>query len=246
LEEAWKSKAQLTEAAFFLLTYLSKAMEKKNEIIKVALADDHVLLRNALASLIDSFGDCKVIHQSSTGKKLAESVDMGIIPDVAIIDLNMPEMDGFETALWMQKNHPQVQVLMLTMYDSELSLIRLLQAGVKGFLKKDVHPDELKFAIHSVVQSGYYYSNHTTGKLVNLFRNNPDGHMSLQKAMLSDQEVQFLKFACSDLTYKEVAQKMGLNPRSVDSLRDQLFTKLDVKSRVGLAMVAIKHGVVTF
>ena len=86
----------------------------------------------------------------------------------------------------------------------------------------------------------------TTGKLVNLFRNQPEGNISLQKAMLTDQEVEFLKLACTDLTYKEVAQRMGLNPRSVDSLRDQLFTKLDVKSRVGLAMVAIRHGVVTF
>jgi two-component system invasion response regulator UvrY len=158
----------------------------------------------------------------------------------------MPLMDGFETAEWLQQNYPLVNVLMLTMYDSELSLIRLLQLGVKGFLKKDIHPDELKFAIHSVVQSGYYYSNHTTGKLVNLFRNNPTGNMSLQKAMLSDKELQFLKLACSDLTYKEVAQQMNLNPRSVDTLRDQLFTKLDVKSRVGLAMIAIKHGIVTF
>ena len=155
-------------------------------------------------------------------------------------------MDGFETAKWIQENSPHVHVLMLTMYDSELSLIRLLHAGVKGFLKKDIHPDELKFAIHSVIQSGYYYSNHTTGKLVNLFRNKPEGNMSLHKAMLSEQEVEFLKYACSDLTYKEVAQRMGLNPRTVDTLRDQLFTKLDVKSRVGLAMVAIRHGVVTF
>lgn len=210
------------------------------------MADDHVLLRNALASLIDSFGDCRVIHQSGTGKELTNSIADNVIPDVVILDLNMPDMDGFETAEWMQKNYPQVHVLMLTMYDSELSLIRLLQAGVKGFLKKDIHPSELKFAIHSVVQSGYYYSNHTTGKLVNLFRNNPDGNKSLQKAMLSHQELKFLKLACSEFTYKEIAQQMGLNPRTVDTLRDQLFTKLDVKSRVGLAMVAIRHGVVTF
>lgn len=210
------------------------------------MADDHVLLRNALASLIDSFGDCRVIHQSGTGKELTASIASGVLPDVVILDLNMPEMDGFETAIWLQKNAPQLHVLMLTMYDSELSLIRLLQTGVKGFLKKDIHPSELKFAIQSVIQSGYYYSNHTTGKLVNLFRHNTDGNMSLQKAILSDQELQFLKLACSDLTYKAVAQKMNLNPRSVDTLRDQLFVKLDVKSRVGLAMVAIRNGVVTF
>ena len=208
------------------------------------MADDHVLLRNALASLIDSFGNCRVIHQSGTGKELTESIASGIMPDLVILDLNMPEMDGFETAAWLQKNVPQVKVLMLTMYDSELSLIRLLQAGVKGFLKKDIHPSELKFALQSVMQSGYYYSNHTTGKLVNLFRNNADGNMGIQKAMLSDQELQFLKLACSDLTYKEIAQRMHLNPRSVDTLRDQLFVRLDVKSRVGMVLKAIKMNLV--
>jgi two-component system invasion response regulator UvrY len=221
-------------------------MESTDSFIKVVLADDHLLLRNALATLINSFGDCRVTFHAGSGRELIEYVKNNTPPDVVILDLNMPDMDGFETADWMQKNYPAIHVLMLTMYDSELSLIRLLQAGVKGFLKKDIHPDELKFAIHSVMQSGYYYSNHTTGKLVNLFRSNPEGTMTLQKAMLSDQEVQFLRLACSDLTYKQVAQQMGLNPRSVDSLRDQLFTKLDVKSRVGLAMVAIKHGIVTF
>lgn len=214
--------------------------------IKVALADDHILLRNALAQLIDGFGNCKTIHQSGTGKELIDNIRSGHLPDVVLLDLNMPEMDGFETAVWLQTNAPQVHVLMLTMYDSELSLIRLLKAGVNGFLKKDIHPSELKFAIQSVVHSGYYYSNHSTGRLMNLFRNNPDGSMGLQKAILSELEIQFLKFACSDLTYKEIAQKMELNPRSVDTLRDQLFVKLDVKSRVGLAMVAIKQGIVTF
>lgn len=210
------------------------------------MADDHVLLRNALASLIDSFEDCQVVLQAGTGKELTEAIRKGASPQVVILDLNMPEMDGFETACWLQKERPGMIVLMLTMYDSELSLIRLLQAGVKGFLKKDIHPSELKFAIQSVVQHGYYYSNHTTGKLVNLFRQHSDGNSLIQRSVLNDQEVQFLKLACSDLTYKEIAQRMGLNPRAVDTLRDQLFIKLDVKSRVGLALVAIRQGVVTF
>jgi two-component system, NarL family, invasion response regulator UvrY len=219
-------------------------MKADENFIKVALADDHVLLRNALANLVDNFGTCKVVFEAGTGKALVEKINDGLMIDVVILDLNMPEMDGFETALWFKENAPSVHLLMLTMYDSELSLIRLLQAGVKGFLKKDIHPEELKFAISSVVQSGYYYSNHTTGKLVNLFRG-PNCNMNLQKALLSDQELEFLRFICTDLTYKEIAQQMGLNPRTVDSLRDQLFGKLDVKSRVGLAMIAIRHGVVT-
>jgi two-component system, NarL family, invasion response regulator UvrY len=168
---------------------------QKDPIIKVSLADDHVLLRSALAALIDSFGNCKVIHQCSNGKELSEKIAEGYIPDVILLDLNMPEMNGFETASWLQEHYPQIHVLMLTMYDSELSMIRLLQAGVKGFLKKDVPPSELHFAIHSVFQSGYYYSSHSTGKLVNLFRNHPEGNLSLQKAMLTEQELEFLKLA---------------------------------------------------
>src|SRR5215204_1001579 len=131
---------------------------KNNKIINVALADDHSLLRNALASLIDSFDTCKVIYQADDGKHLVEMVQTEAKPDVILLDLNMPHMDGYQTALWFQKNMPDVRILMLTMYDSEQTLIRLLQAGVKGFLKKDIEPAELRFAINSVMQSGYYYS----------------------------------------------------------------------------------------
>jgi DNA-binding NarL/FixJ family response regulator len=218
----------------------------ENTLIKVGLVDDHILLRNALAALINGFGECRVVAQSGNGKELIKTISDGTVMDVAILDLNMPEMNGFETAEWLSKKHPDIHILMLTMYDSELSLIRLLQTGVKGFLKKDIHPSELKVAIQTVMQSGFYYSSYTTGRLVNMLRNSADGHARLQRSMLTDQEIRFLNLVCSDLTYKEIAQKMGLNPRSIDTLRDQLFLKLDVRSRVGLAMIAIRHGVVTF
>ena len=213
---------------------------------KIALADDHILLRTALASLIDSFDHCKVIQQAGDGDELIEQIRQGCRPDVVILDLNMPRKDGYDAAIWLKNNFPQIHVMMLTMYDSDSALIRLLQAGVKGFLKKDIHPSELKFAIQSVVQSGYYYSHNTSGKFANLFRTSGDKAPTLHKNMLTEQEIDFLKFASSELTYKEIAQKMGLNPRSVDSLRDHLFDKLDVRSRVGLAMYAIRHGIVAF
>lgn len=206
------------------------------------MADDHVLLRNALAGLIDNFGDCKVIILADNGKDLINKIQKDHVPDIVLLDLNMPEMEGFETAQWLNTNFPQIHVLMLTMYDAEATMIRLLQAGVKGFLKKDIHPTELKQAIRSVMENGYYYSNTTTGKLVNLFRS---GNVSLlQKNLLTPQEVDFLKLSSSDYTYKEIATHLGLNPRTVDNLRDHLFEKLDVKSRVGLAMFAIRHGLV--
>ena len=215
---------------------------KKGDLIQVALADDHILLRNALASLIDRFENCKVVLQVSNGKELVTAISKDNLPDVVLLDLNMPGMNGFETATWLRDSYPSIHVLMLTMYDSELTLIRLLQAGVKGFLKKDIHPNELKYAIHSVIENGYYYSHNATGKLLNLFRTKAASTSILDKSMLTETEIRFLQFSCSELTYKEIAQEMKLNPRGVDNLRDNLFTKLEVKSRVGLAMYAIRHG----
>jgi len=214
--------------------------------IKVALADDHILLRHALATLIDQSGNCKVILQASNGKELCNALTQDNQPDVIILDMNMPEMDGRETAIWLQVNFPEIRVLMLTMYDSELALIRLLQSGVKGFMKKDIHPTELLHAIQSVMDNGYYYSAHTSSKLAGLFRERLDKSGPLQKILLEEEEVKFLRLVCSELTYKEIASEMGMNPRSIDGMRDMLFNRLDVKSRMGLAMYAIKHGLVTF
>jgi two-component system invasion response regulator UvrY len=220
-------------------------MNTNESTIKVALADDHILLRDALASLINTFNNCRVIFTASNGKETVEKIQQNQIPDVLILDLNMPLLDGYDTSTWLQKNYPSVHVLMLTMYDTDLTLIRLLQAGVKGFLKKDIHPDELKFAIKSVMESGYYYPHTVTGKVVNLFRTSLD-ETGFRKNLLTEQELQFLKLSCTELTYKEIAVEMGLSPRAVDALRDQLFQRLDAKSRVGLAMFAIRHGLVSF
>jgi DNA-binding NarL/FixJ family response regulator len=215
-------------------------------IIKIAMADDHILLRHALALQINGFDKCRVILEASSGTELIEKIRLGILPDIVLLDVNMPDMDGYTTARWLHQHVPQIHVLILTMYQSELSMIRLLQDGVKGFLKKSISMDEFKFAIKSVMENGFYYSNSTTSRLVNLFRKTGKGDNNLEKAMLSDVEVSFLKNACSDLTYKQIAVEMNLNPRTIDTIRDQLFIKLDVKSRVGLALVAIKNGVVTF
>src|SRR5688572_33504088 len=120
--------------------------------IKVALADDHVLLRSALAALINTFDDCQVIIEAPTGTDLLQKINAGLRPDIILLDLNMPSMDGFETSKLIQTNYPDIHVLMLTMYDTELTMIRLLQSGVKGFLKKDISPSELKYALKTVLQ----------------------------------------------------------------------------------------------
>jgi DNA-binding NarL/FixJ family response regulator len=210
-------------------------------MIKIALADDHKLLRNALASLINTFENCEVIFEANNGKDFCTLLEREQ-PDVAIIDYNMPEMNGLECANWMKENYPQVPILMLTMYDTELMLIKLLQAGVKGFMKKDIHPNELNKAIQSVMTEGFYYSVHTSAKLAGFFTEKES--IPFWEKILSEQDLTFLKLVCSELTYKEIAQEMNMNPRTIDSMRDSMFDKLDVKSRVGLTMYAIKHGLV--
>ncbi|MFN8243979.1 MAG: response regulator transcription factor [Ferruginibacter sp.] len=212
----------------------------------VILADDHTLLRDALANLINTFEEFRVIGQAANGKEVQALFEEGHCPHLLILDLNMPLMDGYETTQWVWKHYPDVKILILTMYDSEIALIRLLKAGVRGFLKKDIHPAELKTALLSVAEDGYYYSNSATGKLASFFYRSHTNQSSIERAMLNDKEIDFLKLASTDLTYKEIAQLMGLSPRAIDGYRDALFEKLDVKSRVGLAIYAVKHGIVTF
>jgi len=216
-----------------------------NKIIKVGLVDDHQLLRNALATLIDRSDICQVVIQCNNGKDFINTLRDENYPDVLLLDMNMPEMDGYDTAVWLQNKHPRIKTLMLTMYDSEIAMIRLLQVGIKGFLKKDIHPNEMINAITSVMADDFYYTPQTSNKLAGLFRESSDRNTLLQKVMLDNTEIDFLKLVCSEMTYKEIAIKMQLNPRSIDSIRDSLFSRLDVKSRVGLAMYAIRHGIVT-
>lgn len=213
---------------------------------KLFLTDDHVLLRDALAALINKFPDCKVVGVAANGKELINEFEAGCRPDMVILDLNMPEMDGYETAEWLKVHHPEIKILILTMYDSEVALIRLLQTGVRGFLKKDIHPADLEAAILSVAEDGYYYCNSATGKLASFFYKNSAGHSSFEKGLLNEKEILFLKLASTDLTYKEIAGKMNITARAIDGYRDGLFEKLDVKSRVGLAIYAVKNGIVVF
>jgi two-component system, NarL family, invasion response regulator UvrY len=220
-------------------------MEKNNTPITIAFVDDHILLRDALATVINTFDNCRVILLASNGKDFIKKLEPGNLPRLVILDLNMQEMDGYETAKWLMNNHPAIPILVLTMYDSEIAMIRLLQTGVRGFLKKDIHPAELKLAIESVIESGYYYSYNSTGRLINLLKNNGPGNTEQNTIVLSEKEFEFLKLVSTDLTYKEIALQLNISPRTVDNYRDSLFLKLHVKSRVGLAMYAIKYGIVT-
>jgi len=210
----------------------------------IALADDHSLLRIGLAQLVESLGNT-VLFEADNGSELLQKLDNKNLPDVVLMDINMPEMDGFQTTQWLKQNHPDVKVLALSMYDNETSIIRMLKCGAKGYILKDSEPAELKAAIDAVMTKGFYYSDLVSGKLMHAINKMDDDGEGLKSLVpLNDRETDFLKYTCTELTYKEIADKMFVSPRTIDGYRDALFEKLHVKTRVGLVMYAIKNGIV--
>ncbi len=218
----------------------------KQQKIKVALTDDHILLRKGLAGVVDSFGDYEVLFEADNGKDFTEQIKKHGEPDIVLMDINMPEMDGYATAQWLRQHHPLVNVIALSMYDNENAIIRMFKAGAKGYILKDSEPPELKKALDSVHQKGYYYSELVTGRLIHSINKMDDESSEIKTfSDLNDREIEFLKYACTEMTYKEIAEKMFLSPRTIDGYRDALFEKLEIKTRVGLVMYAIKNGIVT-
>ena len=211
----------------------------------VVLVDDHVLLRNGLATLVDSFDEYSVLFEADHGRDFIEKLKPGSLPDIVLLDINMPEMDGYETALWIKKNQPDIKVLALSMYDTENSIIRMLKNGARGYLLKDIDPSEFKHALDSLARKGFYYSETVTGKLIHAV-NNLDGTEQISGSVgaLSEKEIEFMKWVCTELTYKEIAEKMSLSPRTIDGYRDSLFQRLNIKTRVGLVLYAIRNGIV--
>lgn len=213
-----------------------------NKIYQVVVTDDHTLMRNALARLIASFDNYAVIFEASNGRELIEKIQTNLIPDIILLDINMPEMDGFETAKWLTKNFPQIKVLALSMQSDESSIIRMLRLGAKGYLMKNVEPEELNLALESVIKKDFYLSETVSGKVISGLHQ--DYHQPLEPIMLLDKEKDFLRLVCTELTYKDIAEKMFVSPRTVDDYRNTLFEKLKVHTRMGLAMYAIKNKLV--
>ncbi len=211
---------------------------------KIVLTDDHSLLRSGLASLVQSLGHT-VLFEADNGKDLLAKLDAKQLPDILLLDINMPEMDGYETAQWLKTNHPSIKVLALSMYDNETSIIRMLKCGARGYILKDSEPAELKAAIHALEDKGFYYSELVSGKLMHAINKMEDEGGDLKNLVpLNDRETEFLKYSCTELTYKEIADRMFVSPRTIDGYRDALFEKLHLKTRVGLVMYAIKNGIV--
>lgn len=211
--------------------------------ICVGIVEDHIMFRKAIIPVINEIENCRVILEAGNGLELISELGKTVIPSIILLDLQMQNMNGYETLCWLQKNHPEIHVIILSMHSSDFTIIRYLQAGAKAFLKKNMSPGELKNAIWSVHEKGYYYTDSITRKLFNtLYRHDEIGN-DFRKFVMNEKEFRFLHLAATDLTYKEIARDMKISLRAVDKLRDRLFFKFDVKSRVALAMKAIGEGI---
>ena len=209
----------------------------------VALVDDHILIRSGLANLIREFGDFDVIFEANNGRHFLDAIPRSGEPDIVLLDINMPEMDGYETAAWIKDHHPDIKILALSMDDKDKAIIRMLRHGARGYILKDVEPAELRTALMEVLNKGYYYSDMVTSKLIYNVNHEADpAGYDKTNPKLSERETQFLKYACTEMTYKEIADAMFLSPRTIDGYRDSLFTRLAVRTRVGLAIYAIRNG----
>ena len=210
--------------------------------IQVALADDHKLVRSSIAKLVSSFKNCSVLFDAENGEQVKEKLQNHIIPDILLLDISMPVMDGFETALWATKHYPQVKIIALSMETDERSIVKMMRNGAKGFLSKNTEPAELLKAIETIMTKNFYLPEDISWSLVKGMQN--EANQPMEPKDLNDKEKEFLVLVCTELHYEQIAKKMFISVRTVDDYRAALYEKLKVKSRMGLAMYAIKNGLI--
>jgi DNA-binding NarL/FixJ family response regulator len=211
----------------------------------ITLVDDHVLLRSGLASLINSFDEYQVLFEADNGQDFIRQLKSRATPDIILLDVTMPVMNGYETAEWIRVNLPDARVLVLSMMENDAAIIRMLRHGAKGYILKDSKPATFREALNCVRDNGFYINELVSSRMLH-YVNQKDHALDAKVTglVITERELTFLKLVCTEKTYKEIAEEMFVSPRTVDSYRDSLFEKLGISSRVGLVLFAIKNGII--
>lgn len=203
----------------------------------IIIVDDHKLFSKSLQVLVDSFEGFEVVKVFSNGQELVDHASENKeLSDIILLDMRMPVLNGMETMEWLKENRPEQKVLALTVDQEEETIIKMITLGIRGYLLKDTDPDEFEKALNSIYKFGYY-----TNDLISEALSHKDRKKKYEE--LSPRESEFLNHACSELTYKQIADEMNLSPKTIDGYRESLFHKLQVKSRVGMVLFAIREGI---
>jgi DNA-binding NarL/FixJ family response regulator len=210
--------------------------------IQVVLVDDHRLFRKGVVELINGFAGYTVAWEAENGKDFIDRLSPQQLPDIVLLDITMPIMDGFQTARWMEQRYPNVKILALSMFNDDETIMKMLIAGVNGYILKNAEPSELRAALKALETGDSYFSSQVTGVLVaNLHAHH--GKPRSEEVKLTEREMEFLRLACTELPYKSFTPFLNVSVRVVESIRADLFKKLKISSRVGLVIYAIKHGI---
>jgi len=208
----------------------------------IALVDDHRLLRQGLNSLLSKNKNYKVVLEAANGAEFYRQLKNSEAPDIAVIDINMPVMNGFETAEIIARDYPSIKFVGLSFLFDDDVISRMIYLGASGFINKSAD-EELFLKAIAIVAEGNYFIQSLSG--VKVYSSVKHLYKLKQASIdLSSKEKHFLALCASDKSYKEIAGEMGVKARTVDNYRDSLFTKLDVKSRSGLILYAVKNGIV--
>ena len=212
--------------------------------IKIAIADDYKIFREGLKVGFSTDENLEVIMEADNGEDLLKALET-ITPDVIIMDLKMPIMDGMEATKAVRKKYPNIKVLVVTMYDDDKFIIHLMENGANGYLLKNTEPDEIRKAIYSVHENGYYFNDVVNKALLKklILKNNLKPSFN-QNVELTERELEVLKLICEEKTAAEIAKDIFLSPRSVEGIRQRLIEKIGVRNTAGLVMFAVKNNMV--
>lgn len=206
--------------------------------VYIAIADDIPLLRTGLALILNAQHSCNVIIEAENGRDLLDKIESAATkPDICLLDISMPVMDGYETLISLRKSWPQIKVVILSVHYNEYTIIRTIREGACCCLPKEINISDLIKIILEINEHGFYNTQLVNQKIIATIRQDANRHK------FTLHHLAFLRLCCSDLTYKEIAAHMKLSPKTIDGYRDELFTKLDTKSRVGLVLFAIQAGI---
>lgn len=218
--------------------------EETGEQIKVAIADDHILFRTGVKTALSMKKDIRMVAEADNGMQLLTLLKH-VQPDVILLDIQMPIMDGITTLPEIKKLYPDVKVVMLTMHNDHSMISKLMELGANAYLTKNSDSEVIYEAVKTVHQQEYYFNTLTNKALIDGLRLKRQAESALPTdAKLTDKEVTILKLMCEEKSTKEIADLVDLSPRTVEAIRDKLKTKTGAKSMAGLVMFAVKSGII--